>query len=126
ISIGGIAREREIIRYVPGVDTELLAHRTRIANHLALAIHLHDAVIAHALREVFVRAPDAHFVHACVRVGARSGGRDRVVGLELDHGPRDDAHGREGLLERLELAPEGRLDALAVLYSVHSALRKDS
>ena len=96
-----------------GVDAELRAHAVGVADLAALAIDLHDAIADHALREVLVRRPDADLLDA--RIPRREVGRggQRVVGLELDHRPHDDAHRRERLLERMELRPERGLDALA-------------
>ena len=45
------------------------------------------------------------------------GGRERVVGLELDHRPHDDAHRAKRLFERMELRPQRRLDSFARLVS---------
>ena len=47
----------------------------------------------------------------------RAADGERVVGLELDHRPDDHAHRRERLLERLELRPQRRLDAVAGLVA---------
>jgi len=50
------------------------------------------------------------------RPGRRCGrGRERIVGLELDHGPYHHAHRGEGFLERVELREQCPLDAIAVL-----------
>ena len=47
---------------------------------------------------------------------AAAGGQ-RIVGLELDHGPDDHAKGAQRLLQRLELRVEHRVDALARLVA---------
>ena len=47
---------------------------------------------------------------------ARGGGQ-RVVRLELDHGPYGDAHGRERFFQRMELREQRRLDAFAGLVA---------
>ena len=44
-------------------------------------------------------------------------GSQRVVGLELDHRPHGHAHRGERFLERMELRPQRRLDALAGLVA---------
>ena len=98
-----------------GLDAELLAHAGRVADGVAAAVHLHDAVAAHALREVLVGRPDADLLDAVVLAGDARGRGERVVGLELDHRPDGDSHGRERLLERLELREQRRVDARARL-----------
>ena len=45
------------------------------------------------------------------------GGGQRVVGLELDHGPDHDAGGGERLLQRMELRHQRAVDALAGLVA---------
>ena len=49
--------------------------------------------------------------------GDARGGRERVVGLELDHRPDRDAHRRERVLERMELRAQRRVDAVAGLVA---------
>jgi hypothetical protein len=58
----------------------------------ASAIHLHDSVRAHALREILVRRPDRDLLHPSIGRSERRGRRERVVGLELDHRPYRDSH----------------------------------
>ena len=95
-------------------STPNLARTSRGVAHLsAPAIHLHDAIAHDALREILVGRPDADLLDA--RIGGREMRRrgQRVVGLELDHRPRDDAHGDERLFERVKLRPQRGLDAFA-------------
>ena len=43
--------------------------------------------------------------------------RERVVRFQLDHGPNDDSHGGERILERLELRRERGIDPLPCLVA---------
>ena len=90
------------------------ARNVGLVRHLALAaVHLHDAVAAHALPEVLVRGHDAHLVDG-VGVQARAGGQ-RVVGLVLAHRPDDDAQRAHRLLDEVELRVQLGRDALVAL-----------
>ena len=73
--------------------------------------------ILNALREVLVRRPDADLLHALIRNREHGSRSQRVVGLQLDHRPHRHAHRRERALERMELRPQRRLDALARLVA---------
>ena len=99
------------------VDTELGAHRRRVADLLAAAVDLHDAVVAYALRQILVGRPDADPLGARVGSGEPRGGGERVIGLELGHRPYRDAHARERFLERMELRQQRGLDAVAGLVA---------
>ena len=57
------------------------------------------------------------FSTRAIRGGDPRGGRERVVRLELDHRPHDDAHRGQRLFERMELREQRRLDALAGLVA---------
>ena len=117
IAVGGVADQREIVGDQRRIDAELLAHGRGVADRLGAAIHLHDAIVAHALREILVGRPDANFLHALVGRGQRRCGSQRVVGFELDHRPHDYAHRGERFLERMKLLPQRRLDAVAGLVA---------
>ena len=52
-----------------------------------------------------------------VRDGDARGRGERVVGLQLDHRPDEHAHGRQALLERLELRAQRAVDAGAGLVA---------
>ena len=76
----------------PGRRRTSRARPSALRTLLLLAIDLHDAVAAHALREILVGRPDATFsTRRRPRRDARGRGQ-RVVGLELDHRPDGDAH----------------------------------
>ena len=48
--------------------------------------------------------------------GRDAGGRgERIVRFQLNHRPHDDAHGLQRFLERVELRPQSRFDAVAGL-----------
>src|SRR5438128_5490957 len=112
IAVRGVAHQGEEIGNQAGLHAELLAHPVRVANGLPLAVHLDHPVAPHTLRQVLVGRPDADFLHAVIcRSDARRGG-ERVVGLELDHGPYHHAHGGEGVFQRVELRQQGGLDPI--------------
>ena len=100
-------------------DRRRTSSRTPLASRdrLAGTVDLHDAIVDDALREILVRRPDADLLDARIVGGDSRGGRERVVGLELDHRPRDDAHRDERILERMELPQQRRLDPLARLVA---------
>ena len=57
------------------------------------------------------------FSDARVALGEPGRGRQRVVRLELDHGPDRDPHRGKRLFERMKLRPERGLDAVARLVA---------
>src|SRR5207247_2399543 len=111
ISVCRVADEGEEVRDQRASAPVLLPPARRIADRLPFAIHLYDAVPADALRQILVGSPDADFLHARISRGDVGRGGERVVGLELDHGPYGHAHGGEGGFERVELREQSRLDA---------------
>ena len=112
IAIRGVADESEEIGDQGGVDPELLADSFRREDLVSPAVDLHHPVLPDALRQVLVGGPDADLLHPFVGRGDAGGGGERVVGLELDHGPDGHAHGGERLFQRVELREERALDAL--------------
>src|SRR5256714_10856737 len=87
ISVGRVAHEGEEVGNQGGLDAELLAHPSRVADRPGPAIDLDDAIAADALRQIFVGGPDADLLDAVVLRRNPRCGRKRVVRLELDHGP---------------------------------------
>ena len=98
-----------------GLDAELFAYPSRIANRFAPAVDLHHARTSHALRQIFVGRPDGDFLDLLVLRREMRGRSERIIGFELDHRPDDNAHRRERLLERMELREQRGLDAGAGL-----------
>src|SRR5262249_54165780 len=96
---------------------ELLPYTLGVADLATPAIDLDDAVVLDALREILVGRPDADLLDARVGRGEVRRRRERVVGLELDHRPDDDAHRGEPLLERVELPEQRPLHALGGLVA---------
>src|SRR5437899_2181373 len=89
----------------------------RIADLPPSAVSLHDPFSAHALRQVLIWRPDADFLDGRVPCcDVRRGGQG-VVGLQLGHGPHRRAHGRNRLLQRVELRKERAVDAIAGLIA---------
>src|SRR5215470_10680599 len=112
IAIGGVPYQSEIVWDSRRWDTELGQDGLRVANGTALPIDLHDALPYDALRKILVRGPDADLLDPRVLRGQVSRRRERVVGLELHHGPHDDSHRLQRLLERMELREERAVDTL--------------
>ena len=98
-----------------GLDAELFAYPSRIANRFAPAIDLHHARTSHALRQILIGRPDGDFLDLLVLRREMRGRSERIIGFELDHRPDDNAHRRERLLERMELREQRGLDAGAGL-----------
>ena len=98
-----------------GLDAELFAYPSRIANRFAPAVDLHHARTSHALRQILVGRPDGDFLDLLVLRREMRGRSERIIGFELDHRPDDNAHRRERLLERMELREQRGLDAGAGL-----------
>ena len=69
------------------------------------------------MRQVLVGGPDAHFVYTLIRGGNRRDRGQRVVRLQLDHGPDGHSHSSEGFFQRLELRLEGSIDAFPRLVT---------
>src|ERR1044072_311522 len=107
-----VADQGEEVGDEPGLDAELLPHAGRVADRAAAAVHLNDPVAADALGEVLVVRPDTHLLHDFLLGSNMRRGREGVVRFQLDHGPNDDSHGGERILERLELRRECGIDAL--------------
>ena len=117
IPVGGVADEREIVGNPLRRNAELRSDARGVADLPAAPIDLDDAVPDDALAQVFVGRPDADLLDARVGRGQARRGGQRVVGLELDHGPADDAHRGERVLEGMELAPQGAVHSLARLVA---------
>src|SRR2546425_792336 len=117
VPVGVVADERQPVGNRRGPDAELLLDSQLVPQLARAAIELDDTVTAHALRQVLVRRADDDLLDA--RVGGGHGGRggERVVGLELDHGPDHHAERAQRVLERLELGVEHGIDALARLVT---------
>src|SRR5207237_5746864 len=92
---------------------ELLAHARGIADLAALAVDLHHPITAHALRQILVGRPDADLLHALVVRRDPGRGCERVVGLQVGHGPYRHAQGDERSFEWVELREQGGVDALS-------------
>jgi hypothetical protein len=104
VSIRGVSHEGEEIRYQRRINAEFLAHTGCIAYLVAAPVHLYYAVDRDALREIFIRCPDANFFHALVLRRNACGRGKRIVGLELGHRPHCDAHSGKRLFKRMELS----------------------
>src|SRR5439155_1221895 len=115
IAVRRVANEREEVGDQRGLHSELLTNSSRISDFLPLAIHLDYVVPADALRQVFVGRPEADFLDSLVSGGDLRRGCERIVGLQVGHGPYGHAHGGEGFLERVELRQQGGLNTISRL-----------
>src|SRR5205814_2580710 len=115
IAVGHITHEREQVRNERGIDAELLAYPSRIANRFAAAVDLHHARTSHALRQILVGRPDGDFLDLLVLRREMRGRSERIIGFKLDHRPDDNTHSRKRLLKRMELREQRALDAGAGL-----------
>lgn len=116
-TIGGIAHQRQVVWNRLRRDAELLPDPLGVTHLAGAAVELHYAVPVHHLREILDGRADQDLPDT--RVGGRPlrRGGQGVVRLVLHGFPDDDAKRLERLLERMELAEEGRIDALAGLVA---------
>ncbi len=112
IAIRGVADQRKIVRNQLGTYAKFCSHAIGVPDHLGPSVNLHDAIVAYALRKVFIGRPNANFLHAGIP-GRDSGCRGkRIIGLELGHRPYWNPHRQQRVLERLELCTQCRLNSL--------------
>ena len=112
IPVGRVADQREVVGNRCRRDTKLRDDAGFVAYEARAAIQLHDARAAHALGKVLVRRADNHPLHAGITSRRHGRGRERIVRLEFDHRPDDDAGRRKRLFEQRKLRQQIRLDAL--------------
>ncbi len=116
-AVGSITDQRQIVGDAGRRDAELRHDAGFVEDGARSPVQLDDAGPAHALREIFVRRADHDALDARVGGSGRRRGRQRVVGLELDHRPHDDPRRGQRLFEQRELREQIGLDALARLVS---------
>src|SRR5205085_3638417 len=66
-----------------------------------------------ALRQVFLRRPDTNLLNSTVLRRDASSRRERVVSLELDHGPHSHSHRNQCFLEWFKLGAQDWFNASA-------------
>jgi hypothetical protein len=88
------------------------------------SIEQHHLAAGHALAEVLVGAADQHLRDLGVLDQLESGTRQRVVGFELHHRPRDHAQRFGDLLGQRKLGQKQRVDAIAALVAVEHLVAK--
>ena len=98
-------------------DAELGDHARIIQDDVAAAIPADDARARDRLRQVLVRRADDDLVDARRILEARRARRQRVVGLELHHGPDHHAERGNSPLRERELSQKVRVDAGARLVA---------
>src|SRR5580698_1051969 len=72
IAIGCITNQRKIVGYQLGIYPKLRSDAVCISNDFGPSVDLYDALLAHALREILIRSPNANFLYAGVQRGACS------------------------------------------------------
>ena len=106
-----VADERQVVGNRDRFDAKLRDHACLVANDVLATIELDDSGPSYALREVFVGCANEHPIDRRVFLGGEGGGRQGIIGLELNHRPNDDPKSGECLFEKRKLGPEIRLDA---------------
>ncbi len=116
-AIGVVADQGEIVGDRLGFYAEFFDDAGFIAQNIAAAVELHDPISYDALTEIFVWGTDEHLSHAIVLGCFGGGGGEGIVRLIFDHGPHDDSHGFEPLLEKRELGEQLGRNAFAGFVS---------
>src|SRR5208283_2406171 len=90
-AVGTVANHRQVIRDGLRSDAKLSDDAGFIAHDILPAVELHDSRAHNALTEIFVRRADEDLPNAVTVIlilrGFRGGRGERVIRLELDHGP---------------------------------------
>ena len=119
IAVGRVADERQVVgNRAPARRRTSRARRLRRGSSCARRSTCTTRSPRTHWREILVGRPDAAPARRASSPSAIARRRrERIVGLELDHRPDDDAHRGERVLERMELREQRRLDALAGLVA---------
>ena len=117
-SVGGVSDQRQVVGHRHGFDTELGAYPGFVEHEVAPAIDDDDPLPLHALRQVLVRRAEPHGFDVRVGAVARRRGRQRIVGLELDHRPHHEAQRLADLLGGVELRIELGFETLPRLVTL--------
>src|SRR5205807_1539737 len=105
-------------------DAELPFDCRLVPNLVLASIDLHYAIVDDALREIFVGRPDANLLDLLVFRCEISGGRQRIVRLELNHRPNNDAHSIERFFQWMKLCEQGALDSRSGFVTVPQFIAK--
>src|SRR5207253_7944654 len=101
--VRGVAHQREIVRNERGCNSILGADGLLVTNLILSSINLHHAIADNALREIFVRRPDANLLHTLIFRSKMGRGCERIVSLKLDHWPHSDTHRSQRLFQWMKL-----------------------
>src|SRR6185503_4678795 len=112
-TIRRITNQSEIVRNKLRRHTKLCSHGFRATNRTTAPINLYHTLIDDALRQIFVRGPNANLLHSLVLCGEVRGSGERIVCLELNLGPHNHAHRDERFFEWSKLCLQCRFDACA-------------
>ncbi len=102
-AVGRVADEREPVRDRGGPDAPLVDHGFLVVRDPAASIEQDDVRVVHELGHVLVGRADEDLLDVEVRGEAAAGRRDRIVGLEFDHRPDDEAERPNRVLRDREL-----------------------
>src|SRR5262249_35509428 len=115
IAVGAVADQCEPVRNRRGRDAELAAHSVLVSHFACATVELDDPAATDALRQILVRRAHDDLLDTAVALGHRGRRGERVVGLQLDHGPDNHAERSQRIFHRLELREQQRIDSLAGL-----------
>jgi hypothetical protein len=116
-AVGRVADEGQPVGDRRGRDPPLRDDSGLVVDPVSQAVPKDDPRAAHALGQVLVGGAEDDLLDRGVVGGAPGHGRERVVGLELDHRPRDDAQGPRRPLGERELREEFRGNSLRRLVA---------
>jgi hypothetical protein len=111
IAIGCVADEGQEIGDRRRLDAPLLEHAVPVIGDRPAPVAEDDPIVDDALGHVLVGGADDDLLHRRISPEPGGGRADRVVGLELDHRPEDDAERLDRRLGDRELGEECRIHA---------------
>lgn len=112
--VGGVTDERQVVRYGFRGYAELLDDSVWVEDHALAAIELDDLAADH-LAQVLVGSADENSFDAIIGSGHDRTGTHGVISLEGHHGPDDNSHRSDGLLEQIELRSDQGVHIRTVL-----------
>src|SRR5690606_1084878 len=117
IAVGAVADEREPVRYRGRWHAELRNDAGLVKHPAPRSVEADDASAAHTLRQVLVGRADHDTLDAGRQLEPLRRSRERVVTLELDHGPRHEPERAARVLDERKLGEQVGLDTLARLVA---------
>ena len=115
--VRAVADQSEVVGDGGGGHTESLDDHRLVTDESAPPVELDDARSPNHLGEVLVRRADQHSLDPRVLGSLQGRGAQRVVRLQLHHGPNDHAEGAKPILEGFELDAQLSLDPVPYLVT---------